>query len=146
MADRFHLAVRTETKDAEVYVLSVPKGGHKLTHNPEADRPGVTRGVGVIQSPGAPVSFLAVALTTELGRPVLDETGLEGRFKFKLEFRPEGGDVRQALAAAGEPVTDDDPRPSIFTAIKNQLGLELQSRKGPVPTVVIERIERPTEN
>ena len=47
---------------------------------------------------------------------------------------------------AGEPVADDDPRPSIFTAIKSQLGLELQSRKGPVTTVVIERIERPTEN
>jgi uncharacterized protein (TIGR03435 family) len=50
------------------------------------------------------------------------------------------------MAAAGKPVADDDPRPSIFTAIKSQLGLELQSRKGPVTAVVIERIERPTVN
>jgi len=76
---------------------------------------------------------------------VLDETGVDGRFKYKLEFRP-GDDAKRTLAPAVEPVADDDPRPSIFTAIKSQLGLELQSRKGPVPTVVIERIERPTEN
>jgi uncharacterized protein (TIGR03435 family) len=50
------------------------------------------------------------------------------------------------MAAAGQPVAEDDPRPSIFTAIKSQLGLELQQKKGPVTSVVIERIERPTEN
>ena len=81
-----------------------------------------------------------------MGQPVLDETGLDGRFKFKLEFRPEGADVKRVLALAGEPVADDDPRSSISTAIKSQLGLELQSRKGHLTTVVIERIERPTEN
>ena len=146
LAERFHMAVRAETKEAEVYILSVTKGGHKLTPEPERSG-GVRRGAGVIESPvGAPMSFLAHILTLELDRPVLDETGLDGRFKYKLEFRPEGLDVKRALAAAGEPVADDDPRPSIFTAIKSQLGLELQSRKGPVLTVVIERIERPTEN
>jgi uncharacterized protein (TIGR03435 family) len=146
LADRFHLAVRTETKEAEVYVLWVAKGGHKLTPAPEG-RGGVSRGAGVIESPlGAPISFLTVSLTLEMGRPVLDETGLDGRFKFKLEFRPEGVDVKRAAALAGEPITDDDPRLSIFSAIRNQLGLELQSRKGPVTSVVIERIERPTEN
>jgi len=144
LAERFHLAVRTETKEAAVYVLSVAKGGHKLTPDPEG-RGAASRGAGVIEGMGAPISFLAVNLKLELGRPVLDETDLDGRFKFKLEFRPEGADVRQALALAGEPVADD-PRPSIFTAIKNQLGLELQSRKGPVTAVVIERIARPTEN
>jgi uncharacterized protein (TIGR03435 family) len=146
LADRFRLAVRAETKEAPVYALSVAKGGHKLTPEPER-RGGVSRGAGVIDSPvGAPVSFLVHSLTLELGRPVLDETGLDGRFKFRLEFRPEGADVKRALAAAGEPVADDDPRPSLFTAIKSQLGLELQARKGSVTAVVIERIERPTEN
>ena len=87
-----------------------------------------------------------MALTTELGRPVLDETGLDGLFKFKLEYRPEDPQVKAGLAQLGQPVTDDDPRPSIFSAIRNQLGLELQSKKGPVTTVVIERIDRPTAN
>jgi uncharacterized protein (TIGR03435 family) len=80
-----------------------------------------------------------------LGRPVLDETGLEGRFKYKLEFRPDDA-VKRALALAGQPVPDDDPRPSIFTAIKSQLGLELQTRKAPLASLVIERVDRPTEN
>ena len=146
LADRFRLAVRTESKEADVYVLSVAKSGHKLTPEPER-RGGVSRGAGVIESPiGVPVSFLAMALTTELGRPVLDETGLDGLFKFKLEYRPEDPQVKAGLAQLGQPVTDDDPRPSIFSAIKNQLGLELQSKKGPVTTVVIERIDRPTAN
>ncbi len=145
LADRFQLAIRTETKEAQVYVLSVAKGGHKLTSLPER-RGGVSRGAGVIESPGSPISFLANILRIDMGRPVLDETGLDGFFKYKLEYRPENMQEKAALASIGEPVTDDDPRPSIFMAIKNQLGLELQSRKGPVTTVVIERIERPTEN
>ena len=145
LADRFRLAVRTETKEAEVYVLSVAKGGHKLTLDPEG-RGGARRGAGVIEGVGAPVSFLALNLKLELGRPVLDETGIDGKFNFKLEYRQENVQEKMALAAAGQAVADDDPRPSIFTAIKSQLGLELQAKKAPVTTVVIERIERPTEN
>lgn len=144
LADRFQMAVRAETKEASVYVLSVGKGGHKLT--PTAEGAGGVRFLGdAIESAGAPISFLAVSLTQMFGRPVLDETGLDGRFKYRLEFRPED-DAKRALALGGQPVRDDDPRPSIFTAIKSQLGLELQSRKGPVLAVVVERIERPTEN
>ena len=145
LADRFHLAVRIETKEAEIYVLSVAKGGHKLTPDSEG-RAGTRRGAGVIESFAAPISFLVVNLKLELGRPVLDETGLDGRFKFKLEYRPENVQEKMAMAASGQPVADDDPRPSIFNAIKSQLGLELQQRKGPVSSVAIERIERPTEN
>jgi uncharacterized protein (TIGR03435 family) len=77
---------------------------------------------------------------------VLDETGIDGKFKFKLEYQPFEAQEKVGLALQGIPVADDDPRPSIFTAIKSQLGLELQSRKGPVTAIVIERIERPTEN
>jgi len=150
LADRFQLAVRAETKESQVYVLSVAKGGHKLTAaSPEATSGfGVSRGAGVITSAvGAPMAFLAVVLTQELGRPVQDETGLGGhRFQFKLEFRPEASDVKRALALSGDPVADDDPRPSLFSAVKSQLGLELQSRKAAVPTVVVKRIERPVEN
>ena len=144
LADRFRLAVRTETQETSVYVLSVMKGGHKLTPSSEAAG-GVSFLGDAIESKSAPISFLAVSLTQMLGRPVLNETGLDGRYKFKLEFRPED-DARRALALSGAPAPTDDPRPSIFTAIKSQLGLELQSRRSGVPAVVIERIERPTEN
>jgi uncharacterized protein (TIGR03435 family) len=144
LADRFRLAVRTEAKESSVYVLSVAKGGHKLTPDPEG-KGGVSYRGDSIESVGAPISFITVTLTQMLGRPVLDETGIEGKFKYKLEFRPEE-DARRALAASGHPVAADDPRPSIFTAIKSQLGLELVSRKGTIPAIVIERIERPTED
>jgi len=144
LADRFQMAVHTDTKEAQVYVLSIAKGGHKLT--PDPDGRGGVRFLGdAIESSGAPISFLAVPLTQMLGRPVLDETGIEGRFRYKLEFRPDDA-AKRAFAMAGQPVADDDARPSIFTALKSQLGLELQSRRGPVSAVVIERIQRPSEN
>ena len=136
--------MRTDTKDADVYVLSVAKGGHKLTPNTEG-RGGISYRGDSIESDSAPISFLTVTLTQMLGRPVLDETGIEGRFRYKLEFRPDDA-AKRAFAMAGQPVADDDARPSIFTALKSQLGLELQSRRGPVSAVVIERIQRPSEN
>jgi uncharacterized protein (TIGR03435 family) len=147
LADRFRLSVRTETKEAQVYVLSIAKGGHKLILDPEA-RGGVRRDIGVIESTGAPISYLVATLTAILGRPVLNEAGLEGRFKYKMEFRPEGLAPQEKLGVVipAEAVADDDARPPIFMAIKSQLGLELQSKTGPVTSVVIERIERPTEN
>jgi uncharacterized protein (TIGR03435 family) len=77
LADRFQLAVRIETKEAEVYVLSIAKGGPKLT--PDPDGKGGVRFLGDgIESAGAPISFLAVPLTQMLGRPVLDETDSRG--------------------------------------------------------------------
>ena len=146
LADRFRLALRTDAKDSSVYVLSVAPGGLKVSADPNATPGGISYRGDSIESNGAPISFLTVSLTQMLGRTVLDESGVEGRFKYKLEFRPESADVKRALAAAGEPVPDDDPRPSIFTALKSQLGLELKSRKAPVSALIIERIERPSEN
>jgi len=64
-------------------------GLEKLRTDPNYRRGGVSRGAGVIESFGAPISFLVVPLTQMLGRPVLDETGIDGRFKYKLEYRTE---------------------------------------------------------
>lgn len=145
LADRFRLVLRTDAKDAAVYVLSVAPGGLKVAADPNTSG-GISFRGDSIESNGAPLSLLTVTLTQMLGRTVLDETGVTGRFKYKLEFCPESADVKRSLAAAGESVPDDDPRPSIFTALKSQLGLELKSRKSPAPSFVIERIERPSEN
>lgn len=144
LADRFRLVVRTETREAPVYVLLVAKGGPKLPPPTNGEQGGIRFLGDAIESNGAPVSFLAVTLTQMLGRPVLDQTGLDGRYKYKLDFRPENLEIERALAQEGKAV--DGTPPSIFTAIRSQLGLELQSRKGPLPTVVIEGVERPTEN
>jgi uncharacterized protein (TIGR03435 family) len=86
--------------------------------------------------------MLADYLAGELGRPVANQTGLEGLYNFKLEW------TRDAPA---QPASPDQPAstatgPSIFTALTEQLGLRLESRRGPVPVYVIEKIEKPGEN
>jgi uncharacterized protein (TIGR03435 family) len=84
------------------------------------------------------VSILARELAQVLGRVVLNETGLSGRYDLSLRWSPDD-------AAASSPVSPDMP-PSIFTAIQEQLGLKLESTKGPVPVLVIDKIEMPSPN
>jgi len=83
------------------------------------------------------MEMLAGALAGQLGRPVIDRTGLAGAFDFKLEWTP---DAAQADAA---PV---DAGPSLFTALQEQLGLKLESTKAPAEVIVIDHVERPSEN
>ena len=79
---------------------------------------------------------MAHQLTSILGRTVLDNTGLKGIFKVSLEWAPDN-----VIASS-----TDNPGPSIFTAIQEQLGLKLESTKGPVQVLVIDRVEMPSEN
>jgi uncharacterized protein (TIGR03435 family) len=83
---------------------------------------------------------LAQILEFEVGRPVLDETGLKGDFSFELKWTREKD--RGAMEAAG----NDPSRPSIFTALQEQLGLRLATTKQPVEVYVIDHVERPAEN
>lgn len=83
-------------------------------------------------------------MSQALARPVLDQTGLSGVYDFKLE---------SVMPPDGAPVPTDDPTippsvegPSIFSAVREQLGLRLEARKGPVEVFVIDRLERPTVN
>ena len=75
----------------------------------------------------ASMSDLAFCMTYGFGRPVVDETGIKGIYDFTVEYSPEEG-------------------PSIFTALQDQLGLRLETRRGPVETLVIDHAERPNEN
>jgi uncharacterized protein (TIGR03435 family) len=146
LAERFRLVVRTESKEASVYVLSVGKGGHKLKAAENA-RNGVRQNNGEIISMGSPIRFFVPSLSRILGRPVLDETGLTGEYDFKLEFRPESFVPAEKFGVPiPAPDTSEDPRPSIFTAVQQQLGLKLDARKGPVAAIVIERVEKPSGN
>ena len=81
---------------------------------------------------GVPMSGLALALSPIVGRPVVDRTGLDGAFDFMLRF-------------ATDPTTDSR-FPLIFTALQEQLGLKLESGRASVEVLVIDRVERPTEN
>ncbi|MEO8597344.1 MAG: TIGR03435 family protein [Candidatus Solibacter sp.] len=108
---------------------------------------------------GQPVSVIIDAISNQVGRPVIDETGLKGKYDIDLEFLPEnmqgpmgmgagvpigheGGAGAPMGAAASEPTA-----PSLSTALKDQLGLNLESKKGPVEMLVIDRLEKtPIEN
>ena len=105
-------------------------------------------GPGSISSSGQPITQLATMLSTFVNRTVLDRTGLTGAFDLTLNWTPE-----QLPQGRGEPPPGAPPLPpidpngpSIFTAVQEQLGLKLDSQRGPVDVLVIDSVEQPTED
>lgn len=158
LADRFKLKVDQSSKEMPIYALVVAKNGPKLTQSAApASGPGgpadgprsmMRMGLGELNATGVPISLLVDRLAREVDRKVVDKTGLAGRYDFTLHWAPErpmpglsGGD-NQGPA----PPPPDASAPSIFTALQEQLGLKLESQKGPVETLVIASIEKPSEN
>lgn len=161
LADRFRLKLHRETREGPVFALVVGKNGPKLRQpksggeTPNSETPGN-------QTPGnetwiriarigpfdrSAVSFRATAQNASMpllaerlrdfvGRPVVDRTGIQGAFDFSFEFAP---DVGQA------DITQTDGAASIFTAIQ-ELGLRLESSKGPVELLIVDHAERPSGN
>ncbi|HEY4382512.1 MAG TPA: TIGR03435 family protein [Acidobacteriaceae bacterium] len=139
LEDRFHLQFHRETRMVSGYALVVAKSGPRLDPNqPPADPdPGnIHTAPGSIIADYVPIAPLLDALAVQLGRPVVDRTGLTGRYTFALHFA-------WAQAAAD---TQPDAAPSLFTAIEEQLGLKLEPVKAPVPVLVVDHIEQPSEN
>jgi len=150
LAERFQLAVRRETREMPVYALVVARNGHKLKESTRGDDSASMRGErGEMIAENVELQMLAVNLASRLGRPVIDRTGLKGRYDFRLESSTE---TRVALNAPGGPgdksagPASGEPDSSIFTELQEQLGLRLESAKGPVDIIVIERAERPSAN
>jgi len=144
LVDRFNLKSHFETKELTVYALVVAKGGSKMTEiqpasGPNGIKDGGSRhlGRGSIQSMGQPLKPLVNALTQQLGQPIVDRTGLTGYYNFTLTWTPEG------LAPTAN---ENSNAPSIFTALQEQLGLKLERVKAPMQILVIDHIERPSEN
>jgi uncharacterized protein (TIGR03435 family) len=151
--DRFQLKSRRKTKKMPVYALVVTKGGFKpKPHLAESSppRPQVQFGNGSATFKANSVAGLAGQLTLNLDRPVIDRTGIQGAYDFTLEWTPapnEGGPEAIGLPPRAEPPrATDSNRPSIFTALQEQLGLKLEPTKGPVDVLVIDHVERPSEN
>jgi uncharacterized protein (TIGR03435 family) len=157
LKERFHFQAHLETKILPVYDLVPAKGGPKFTggKGPNADtaaamaKRGITASNGAmivydgeITGGGIPISSLVFSLTGAVGRTVIDKTGLTGNYDIELKWTPENGG--QPSADNGQ--TDAQSGPSIFTALEEQLGLKLESAKGPVQTLVVDHVEMPTEN
>ena len=146
LADRYHLKIRRETRAMPIYSLVIAKGGLKLKLAAKDAKQG-TRYGNMIVCERYDIRRLAFDLTGNLNMPVVDKTGLTGIYDMNLKWtpdpaRPAFGDVRDPA----ELPAPDPSRPEIFTAIKEQLGLELKAEKGPVDVIVIEHADRPTPN
>ena len=145
LAQRFNLKCHFEAKLLPVYNLVVAKGGTKLKPT-SADSKDIgllgsdrRNGANRIYGTGISLQFISAILSGKVGRIVIDKTGLAGIYDFTVTYATDSDTA--SSASAPEP-----SGPSIFTAVEEQLGLKLEPAKGPVPTMVIDSIERPSEN
>jgi len=147
LEERFQLKLRHEQREMPVWDLVVDKGGSKMPqHDPnDIDRGPMTAGPNRrgLSGKNLPMNYFALVLSRLLDRNVVDKTGLPGYWDVTIDF------VRDPLPGAplvnGEPPPAGDG-PSIFTALREQLGLRLVSSRGPVDYLVIESVERPSAN
>jgi bla regulator protein BlaR1 len=150
LADRFKLVVHTETKEFPVYVLTLAKNGPKIREAKAGDTyengyklpNGKPSGAGFnsdeegkVSAQGVTAENFAQWLSRQVGRTVIDKTGLTGRYDFALSWSV---DEDESSASAG--------RPAILDAIQQQLGLKLESGKGPLEVVVVDHAEKPSMN
>lgn len=149
LADRFKLAFHHEPKVFSLYALEIAKGGSKLKPStaPATEQPALISTVYPqrILMPARNASmadFVSVLQRAILDRPVVDKTGLTGRYDFNLEWAPDesqfGGDL--------SPAPSDPSVPPFFTALQQQLGLRLEATRGPIETIVVNHAERPSAN
>lgn len=134
LAERFQLKIREEEKELPVYHLVVDKSGLKMKATTDGKgnmNTNQNNGTGTLRADGTTMKRLCDAFSGILGRPVVDQTGLSQLYMVELKWSDGAG---------------DSGGPSMFTAVKEQLGLRLESAKGPVTTYVIERAEKPSEN
>jgi uncharacterized protein (TIGR03435 family) len=137
LADRFKLKLSRGTKDFDVYYLVVDKNGPKLTPLKQGEPSRCSRDNSYACGTTT-VAQLANSLKYITGRPVIDKTGIDGTYDILLDF--------DTYSTQGRTPPPDYDKPQLKTALQEQLGLRLEPQKMPLPTLVVESIERPTEN
>jgi uncharacterized protein (TIGR03435 family) len=148
LAERFKLTAHRESRELPVFVLSIAKSGSKLKESmidpsvPPSERRGggVQMSMGRIAAHECTISYFLTMLSRQMGRSILDRTGLTGNYDFTLRWNPDNG-----LTTAAED-TQADALPSVFTAVQEQMGLKLESTKAPTEVLVVDHLERPTQN
>ena len=152
LVDRLQLKFHHDKKEMKMYALTVDKDGQKLTpHDPQNPHDQWIDQVNEkflhlkLHATSVPMEYVAFRLATLMDLPVVDLTGLKGNYDFDLTYTrdlpvgfPEGAKIN------GE--DPDTSGPNIFQALKQQLGLELKSQKGPVELIVIDHVDKPSAN
>jgi len=145
LADRFKMVSHRETKEMSAYALVEAKGGHKLKQSEMADGSGVLPLEGpkmALGAQSATLDQLAMFLSGPLRAPVVDKTGLKGRWDFEIDITKYGV---KGPRPEGEP--PPDPVSVLQDALPKQLGLRLEARKMPIEMLVIDKVQlKPVEN
>jgi uncharacterized protein (TIGR03435 family) len=151
VTERYKLTFHPDKKELSVYILSVAKGGPKLTKS-EGDPNGLPglffRGklgdLGVRNANMA--DFTGLMQSAVLDKPVINQTGLTGRFDFTLLWTPDDSQF-QGMGVKVPPPTDNaSAPPNLYTAIQEQIGLKLEATKAPADVMVIDHVEKPSDN
>lgn len=145
LADRFQLRVHSDQREIKAYVITLAKSGPKLTKtaggptgtNIQQRRVMVSRNVTVAR-------FAQTLQSTVFDQPVIDRTGLTDAFDFTLTWRTDESQFPRLGARAG--VSPDENAPDLFAALRDQLGLRLESTKALIDVIIIDRVEKPSEN
>lgn len=166
LEDRFHLRLHRESVEGPVYQLTAPKGTGKLpAFEPDScvpesesdDPPDLPQGrhycrTFVLLNP-ASVRGEGITITEFIGllnfvvdRPVIDKTGLPGRFNIRIDFTADSSTPGLHRPLPSAPAAAADPAPDVFQALEQQLGLKLTPARGPTGRIVIDHVERPTAN
>ena len=172
LKDRFQLTLHRETKELPIYALVTAKKDGKLgprlteskeggctpldpSKGPPPPEPGKlpTLGCGglfmqprLLRGAGVTIDRLIPMLSRLLGRTVVDKTELTGKFDISMEWTPDEFQLMQLPPDLPKPPSADPAGPSIFSALQEQLGLRLESQKGPVEIFVIDHAEKPSDN
>lgn len=150
LADRFQLTFHRAKKELSVYALVVAKGGPKLTKS-EGDPNGLPglffSGPGVLPARNATMAdFAGVMQSAVLDKPVVDQTGISGRYDFTLKWTPDQFQFGGMGGKLPPPADNAEAPPDLFTAIQQQLGLKLESTKAPADVLVTDHAAKPSEN
>jgi uncharacterized protein (TIGR03435 family) len=149
LAERFALKFHEEKREMEAYALTVGKDGPKLTRTADpSELGGFSMGpLGVLHAGSDTMEdFVHVLESNILDRPVVDKTGLEGKWDFTLKFTPDETQFAGVPVRVPPQPADDANAPPLFIAIQEQLGLKLEAEKMQVPVLVIDHVEQPSPN
>jgi uncharacterized protein (TIGR03435 family) len=150
LADRFSLKFHRDKRELPVYVLSAAKSGPKLTKS-EGDPNGLPglffRQLGALNVRNATMGdFTNLMQEAVLDRPVVNQTGLEGRYDFTLNWTPDDSQFGGLGAKIPPPTDNANAPPNLYTAVQEQMGLKLDATKALADVLVIDHVEKPSAN